>query len=102
MARVLVPGGVLLATNRVGWETKLMPGKVLPSARLIKILETIPLVDISIRIWETLDCFDIKAHKDAEFEARILAQQNLSFWQRLILEFTTSRYDKIWARKPGP
>lgn len=101
MTRVLMPGGVLLTTNRVGWEAKLMPGKALPTKRLVRILEAIPLVDISIRIWETLDCFAIKAHKDAEFEAYILTQQNLTFWQRLVVEFTTSRYQKIWARKPG-
>jgi len=102
MARVLAPGGILLTTNRVGLEAKLMPGKALPEARLIAILKAACLDDIAIRIWETIDSFNIKAEKDAELEAYIEAQLNLPLIRRLIAELTTSRYQKIWARKPNP
>ena len=36
-----------------------------------------------------------------QLEALIEAQVVGSFWTRLILELTTSRYQKVWARKPA-
>jgi ubiquinone/menaquinone biosynthesis C-methylase UbiE len=52
MVRVLRPGGVLMATNRVGWEAKLLPGKAIPRERLRAILDTLPLQAIEVRRWQ--------------------------------------------------
>lgn len=51
MTRTLSTGGVLLTTNRIGWETKFMPGKVQSSAEMKESLEQLPLSDISINPW---------------------------------------------------
>jgi len=51
LARVLAPDGALLATNRIGWEVKFMPGKTWASEQLQTILEQMPLTDIVIRPW---------------------------------------------------
>jgi ubiquinone/menaquinone biosynthesis C-methylase UbiE len=53
MVRVLRPGGWLLITNRVGWESRLMPGHTWSRAQLIQILREQPLTDISVRPWQT-------------------------------------------------
>jgi len=52
MIRVLRPGGVLMATNRVGWEAKLLPGKALPRKRLRAILDMLPLQAVEVRRWQ--------------------------------------------------
>ena len=101
MTSVLKPNGVLLTTHRVGWETKLMPGKVVGAARWVRMLATVPLTDIAIRVWETVDCFNFRAEQDAEIEEIIAERLKVSLIKRIILEFTTSRYQKVWARKPG-
>jgi len=51
MVRVLRPGGVLLTTNRVGWEAKLLPGKAFPSRRLRAVLDGLPL-QAEVRRWQ--------------------------------------------------
>lgn len=51
MTRVLSSGGVLLTTNRVGWETKFMPGKAWSVERAKEILSELELVDIVISPW---------------------------------------------------
>ncbi len=51
MARVLSGGGILLTTNRVGWETRLMPGKAWSTAQAKEILSHLDLVDIRIHPW---------------------------------------------------
>lgn len=51
MARVLSRGGVLLTTNRVGWETKLMPGKAWTPLQAKEILANLGLKDILIHPW---------------------------------------------------
>lgn len=51
MTRVLSSGGVLLTTNRVGWETKLMPGKAWTPSQAKKILAGIGLENILIHPW---------------------------------------------------
>lgn len=53
MVRVLQPGGWLLISNRVGWETRLMPGHTWSRAQLIQLLQGLPLTDISVRAWQT-------------------------------------------------
>ena len=77
-----------------------MPGKALSDTALRRILQNIPLDHIAFRIWETVDSFAIKAEKDDALEAYIQAQLEGSFWKRVRLELTTSRYQKVWARKP--
>lgn len=52
MVRVLRPGGVLLVTNRVGWEAKLLPGKALSSRQLCTILDGLPLQAVEVRRWQ--------------------------------------------------
>lgn len=52
MARVLRPGGVLLATNRVNWESKLMPGKAFADDALRAMLQQMDLPKIDIRPWQ--------------------------------------------------
>jgi len=51
MTRVLAPGGVLLTSNRVGWESKLMPGKTWTKEELHAILQELSLIDIAILPW---------------------------------------------------
>jgi ubiquinone/menaquinone biosynthesis C-methylase UbiE/uncharacterized protein YbaR (Trm112 family) len=52
MVRVLRPGGVLMTTNRVGWEAKLLPGKALSRKRLGAILHGLPLQAVEVRRWQ--------------------------------------------------
>jgi ubiquinone/menaquinone biosynthesis C-methylase UbiE len=54
MIRILTPGGILLTTNRVGWETKLMPGKTWTKNQLQTILKTQPIDEFVIVPWETI------------------------------------------------
>jgi ubiquinone/menaquinone biosynthesis C-methylase UbiE len=54
LIRILMPGGILLTTNRVGWETKLMPGKTWSSDQLHAILAAQPLDDFVVIPWETI------------------------------------------------
>ena len=63
MARVLCPGGILLVTNRVNWEARLMPGKAFSNATLHTMLESVGLIRIEIRRWQ--ECYDLVwAQKD--------------------------------------
>ncbi|MCR4407325.1 MAG: class I SAM-dependent methyltransferase [Anaerolineae bacterium] len=57
MARVLRPGGVLLVTNRVNWEARLMPGKAFSNSTLRAMLESVGLSRIEIRHWQV--CYDL-------------------------------------------
>lgn len=59
MNRVLENNGVLLTTRRIGWETRLMPGKTWSEAQMKAILGqksftnvvTIPWLDIYQQVW---------------------------------------------------
>ncbi len=51
MARVLAPDGTLLTTNRIGWETKFMPGKTFSSKTLTQILTELGFENIAITPW---------------------------------------------------
>jgi len=57
MARVLRPGGVLLVTNRVNWEARLMPGRAFPGPALRALLESLGLTCIKIHRWQV--CYDL-------------------------------------------
>lgn len=52
MVRVLRPGGVLLTTNRVGWEAKFLPGKALSPKRLHAVLGGLPLQAVEVCRWQ--------------------------------------------------
>jgi len=52
LVRVLRPGGVLLVTNRVGRDAKLMPGKAFPRDAFPKLLREFPLEDIKVGPWQ--------------------------------------------------
>jgi ubiquinone/menaquinone biosynthesis C-methylase UbiE len=54
LVRVLSPGGVLLTTNRIGWEAKLMPGKTWKSSQFRSVLEQMPLTDVFFTPWLTI------------------------------------------------
>ncbi len=52
MVRVLVPGGVLFLTNRVGWEARLLPGRAFGRPALRTLLEGRSLQQIEIESWQ--------------------------------------------------
>lgn len=52
MVRVLRPGGLLLVTNRVGWQAPWIIGRTAPKARLEKDLSLLGLTDIRIEPWQ--------------------------------------------------
>lgn len=56
MTRVLATDGFLLTTNRIGWETRLMPGKTFTSDRLKAMLAQLPLTNIFTTPW--LDIYE--------------------------------------------
>jgi SAM-dependent methyltransferase len=54
MARVLRPGGVLLTTNRRGWESRLFPGRTFTRPQLISLLEAVGLRGVTIQSWQLI------------------------------------------------
>lgn len=52
MVRVLRPGGILLATNRIGNEARLMPGRAVSSEELYAKLQALDLEMIRIQPWQ--------------------------------------------------
>jgi len=52
MVRVLAPGGVLMLTNRVGWEARLLPGRALSRPSFEQALASLPLEEIDVRRWQ--------------------------------------------------
>jgi SAM-dependent methyltransferase len=53
MVRVLAPGGVLLLTNRVGREARLLPGRAIPRSAFEQVLAGQGLTAIEVRRWQT-------------------------------------------------
>jgi ubiquinone/menaquinone biosynthesis C-methylase UbiE len=52
LVRVLRPGGVLLTTNRVGRDAKLLPGRVFPRDEFEQVLREYPLEQVKVRPWQ--------------------------------------------------
>ncbi|MBN1813122.1 MAG: methyltransferase domain-containing protein [Anaerolineae bacterium] len=52
LVRVLRPGGVLLTTNRVGRDAKLLPGRAFPREEFEDTLHQFPLEDIKVQSWQ--------------------------------------------------
>jgi ubiquinone/menaquinone biosynthesis C-methylase UbiE len=46
--------GWVLATQRIGWEARLMPGKTWNQAQLLEILGHFPLRHVEIQIWQDI------------------------------------------------
>jgi ubiquinone/menaquinone biosynthesis C-methylase UbiE len=53
MIRVLKPGGVILVSNRVGWESWLFPGRHCRRGRLEALLRREGMVAIDTHLWQT-------------------------------------------------
>ena len=53
MVRVLAPGGVLLLTNRVGREARLLPGRAISQPVFEQVLAGQGLTAIEVRRWQT-------------------------------------------------
>lgn len=53
LVRVLRPGGVLLTTNRVGRDAKLLPGRAFPRDEFEDMLHQLPLEDVKVQAWQT-------------------------------------------------
>ncbi len=52
MVRVLTPSGILILTNRVGREARLLPRRAFPRARFASILASLGLDDVEVRPWQ--------------------------------------------------
>jgi SAM-dependent methyltransferase len=52
LVRVLRPGGVLLTTNRIGRDVRLLPGRTFPRDKFAEVLAEFPLEDIKVRPWQ--------------------------------------------------
>jgi len=52
LVRVLRPGGVLLLTNRVGPDAKLLPGRAFPPEEFEEMLRELPLEQIKTKHWQ--------------------------------------------------
>lgn len=52
LVRVLRPGGVLLVTNRIGPDAKLLPGRAFDPARFEAMLREMPLEQVKTRTWQ--------------------------------------------------
>jgi len=52
MVRVLAPEGVLMLTNRVGWESRLLPGRTLSRPQFEQKLASLSLEEIDVRRWQ--------------------------------------------------
>ncbi len=52
LVRVLRPGGILLVTNRVGRDAKLLPGRAFPPDAFERMLGELPLEQLTTRSWQ--------------------------------------------------
>jgi ubiquinone/menaquinone biosynthesis C-methylase UbiE len=52
LVRVLRPGGVLLTTNRIGRDAKLLPGRAFSREEFENTLRQFPLEDIKVQVWQ--------------------------------------------------
>jgi len=52
LVRVLRPGGVLLVTNRIGPDARLLPRRAFPQTEFKSILQSFPLEDVKVQSWQ--------------------------------------------------
>lgn len=50
--RVLRPGGLLVTTNRIGWDARLIPGKTLSRQNFRRLLAAFPLESVRVHPWQ--------------------------------------------------
>ena len=50
--RVIRPGGLLVTTNRIGWDAWLMPGKTFSRRNFRHLLAEFPLEAVRIHTWQ--------------------------------------------------
>jgi ubiquinone/menaquinone biosynthesis C-methylase UbiE len=50
--RVLRPGGLLVTTNRVGWDARLIPGKTFSRRAFRRLLAASPLQSVRVHAWQ--------------------------------------------------
>ncbi len=50
--RVLRPGGILLVTNRIGLQARLMPGKTFTRPAFQRLLAALPLAQVEVLPWQ--------------------------------------------------
>ena len=54
MVRVLRPGGVLLTTNRRGWQARLFWGRALARSQVIALLQETGLEGVTVQSWQVI------------------------------------------------
>lgn len=81
MWRVLRPGGVLLITNRIGWQSRLMPGKSLRPQAIVALVESMGAVGVDYRPWQ-VDYDLVTAHKPGVDGSRSLGWPDLAACNR--------------------
>ncbi len=52
LVRVLRPGGVLVTSNRIGRDAKIMPGRTFTPAEFKRLLGEFPLEDVRVHSWQ--------------------------------------------------
>lgn len=52
LVRVLQPGGLLVASNRIGWQARLMPGKTLSTPKLRRLLDDLGMLEVQVLPWQ--------------------------------------------------
>jgi len=50
--RVLRPGGILLVTNRIGFQARLLPGKTFTRPAFQRLLAALPLAQVEVLPWQ--------------------------------------------------
>ena len=52
LQRVLRPGGLLVTSNRIGWQAPLIVGRTFSKDRFPRVLEEIGFAEVEIRPWQ--------------------------------------------------
>lgn len=52
MVRVLKPGGLLLITNRIGWEARLLQGRYCGRGHMEEVLAALPVREVQTERWQ--------------------------------------------------
>ncbi len=52
LIRVLRPGGLLLVSNRVGWQARCILGRTFPRKSVARLLQSLALEEVEVRPWQ--------------------------------------------------
>lgn len=77
MWRVLRPGGILMTTNRTGWQSYLMPGKSLQPQAMVALIESLGAAGVDYRPWQ-IDYDLITAYKPGACSSESYSWPNLT------------------------